>query len=1333
MNSYLTETGYILNVATGVWSRQDYTGIAYSDGDEVEQRIASIINEASDLGVLSSELRQHCTDWPSLYHLSGTRANILRPFENNLHGDILEIGAGCGAITRYLGECGGNVLALEGSPRRAAVARARTRDLQNVTVVSDRFDLFSADRKFDAITLIGVLEYANLFTPGESPALSMLERVRALLKPEGKLFIAIENQLGLKYFAGAPEDHLGQPMYGIEGRYRNNQPQTFGRIILAEMLKEAGFSACDFLAPFPDYKLPVSVITERGFKTEKFDAAAFAWQSVRRDPQLPSILAFSPELVWPTLAQNDLALDLANSFLIVASSSKEPNLESSALAWHFTTERKKEFCKKAVFLQTEEEKIRVSYQLLAQRNNKVSSNTLLKFDLPNEAKYIFGTPLSQELITIVTRDGWCIEEVVAFMKRYLSIVASFVDMQGDSINILSPDTLLPGYLFDAIPQNIMITSAGSWRLIDKEWEATESVRVGFLCFRSLITLFHNVTKFGHSADEFGKTYINLIQAVMNGLDWLSDKGMIISYANLEAAIQTEVSGRAVTMDWLGNPISRLNNLNQAVTERDQVVTERDEQIASLSQVVIGHNTQIASLSQTVAERDGQIVSLAQEVAALRNSASWRLTKPLRTVKHFARVARSGLKQLLRSLWQLLPLSIRWRTRIRTALFRYIPVTKHGQSDVTGIPPIFTDLQTSRAATGYQEEYRSRFGFALNQLNPDFVPLAGDHVDLERATVKVIAFYLPQFHPIPENDKNWGLGFTEWTNVSKAVPQFVGHYQPRLSGELGFYDLRLKDIQKRQIELARQYGIQGFCYHHYWFDGKRVLEKPFQQVLDDPTLDLPFCLCWANENWTKRWDGSDEDIILAQNHSPEDDLRFFEDILPALKDPRYIRIDNRPLLIVYRPGLLPDPAATARRWRQAAAEADLPGLYIASAATFGFEDYTSIGYDGLVQFPPHNISALEVTTRQTLLNPHFSGRVYDYNEYAKNALKSLNGKQHTFPCVMMNWDNEARKPGRGDIFVGCTPKRYKNWLRHCFDFVRTNNTESERLVFVNAWNEWAEGTYLEPDRRYGYAYLHATATLIRDCYNCAGVDKQIQAKNARFQKKHDNALIAHWYYFDLFDELKNCLEKNNTLDVFMTIPDHMSPEQIDIIASSLDNVYLIPVRNRGRDILPFLTVLPVIESFGYRYFVKVHSKKSMHRSDGNQLRKSTLRELLDAKTIKRVFALFDAEPEVGLVGPSGTLLSLVNDNYLINNQNHLRNCLNRLKLADASLNFDFIAGSMFWARSDALQKLSELALTEDDFEEELGQLDGTLAHALERMFSYLALRVGYRTLTLDQLR
>ena len=266
MNQFINNSEYVIESQTQVLARPGYVGINYSDGDETELRIASIIEQATDITVLSTELRQHCTDWPLLYHLSGTRANILRPFVASLTGDILEVGAGCGAITRYLGECGANVLALEGSPRRASIARSRTRDLDNVTVLSEKFDQFQCDHQFDVITLIGVLEYANLFTSGENPHLAMLERVRALLKPDGKLIIAIENQLGLKYFAGAPEDHLGQPMYGIEGRYRKDQPQTFGRQVLSNMLKQAGFSNAEFLAPFPDYKLPVSIVTEEGLR-----------------------------------------------------------------------------------------------------------------------------------------------------------------------------------------------------------------------------------------------------------------------------------------------------------------------------------------------------------------------------------------------------------------------------------------------------------------------------------------------------------------------------------------------------------------------------------------------------------------------------------------------------------------------------------------------------------------------------------------------------------------------------------------------------------------------------------------------------------------------------------------------------------------------------------------------------------------------------------------------------------------------------------------------------------------------------------------------------------
>jgi lipopolysaccharide biosynthesis protein len=784
------------------------------------------------------------------------------------------------------------------------------------------------------------------------------------------------------------------------------------------------------------------------------------------------------------------------------------------------------------------------------------------------------------------------------------------------------------------------------------------------------------------------------------LDVASDQTSIddrVLGAKLQKWLQ-EFEWLSTSLKLADKQLERLSFQNHALAEREgqiaslnQAVTERDGQIASLNQAVTERDGQIASLNRALAERDGQIAQIC-------SSKSWRLTRPLRASRLIMSRVKLGLKHPVRSLWRLLPLSSRQKFRLKAA-----------------------------------GEYRLlENNLALTLLDQDFVPLSAECVDSERVTIKTIAFYLPQFHPIPENDKNWGLGFTEWTNVSKATPQFVGHYQPRLPGELGFYDLRLKEIQRRQIELARQYGIHGFCYHHYWFNGKRVLEKPFQQVLNDPSLDLPFCLCWANENWTRRWDGGDQDIILAQNYSPEDDLAFFADILPALQDPRYIRVDGRPLLIIYRPGLLPDAAATAQRWRQAAAEAGLPGLFIVSAATFSFEDYKSIGYDGLVQFPPHNVAASDITEQQTLLKQHFSGRVYDYKQYAENAIKSIIGKKHVFPCVMMNWDNEARRPGKGHIFFGGTPQNYKTWLRRCFDFVLSNNTESERLVFINAWNEWAEGTYLEPDRRYGYAYLHATADLLRHYYKPADIDEIIAHNNARFTKRNDSALVVHLYYFDLFDELHYLIAENSKLDVFITIPIHFSREQTEKIASSLDNVYLVQVPNRGRDILPFVVMYKVIRDYGYDYLLKVHSKKSPHLPDGVLRGRRAWQELLDPKTVAQAIQTLSADATVGLIGPSNSLLSLANFDYLVNNQIRLKDCLDRLRLADTPLGFEFIAGSMFWARVDALRLLSDLSLCEDDFEEELGQLDGTLAHTIERLFSFFGERTGYRTLTVDQL-
>ena len=633
MKLKLSEWGYRINSTTNVWSKPDYSGIAYSDGDEVEQRIAAIINQASDLTVLSAELRQHCTDWPSLYHLSNSRANILRPFESSLlHGNILEIGAGCGAITRYLGECKGNVLALEGSARRAAIARSRTRDLPNVTVVADNFEQFQCNEQFDIVTLIGVLEYANLFINHGNPALSMLQRVRSLLKPKGKLIIAIENQLGLKYFAGAPEDHFGKSMYGVENRYQNNQPQTYGRQALSEMLKQAGFSYSEFMAPFPDYKLPFSIVTEKGFSHKGFDAAALAWQSVKRDHQLPSVLAFAPELVWPSLVKNGVALDFSNSFLVVAGDSVNDKADSSILAWHFTTERSKEFCKVTRFLQRTNRLIETYCYPLSPDLPNHGRRRLLTFGVQEKAEYVQGKLLSQELIQIVTRDDWRMTDVGNFFKKYLEYLVSYASEQGVSLNVSSPESKIPGEYFDLIPQNIIVGHDGKWSVIDQEWVLNENMPVGWLLFRSLLTLINSVTRFGLCPDEFVNTAFGFIKAVFKAMCFSVTEEQIESYGRKELVVQEEVCGRKLEVDqilnsWRTAPLQRLN-LNQALIEHDgqiaelnQIVSNRDEQIANrhkdivdLREALVDRDLQITSLHQSAAERDTQIVNLNQSVA-----------------------------------------------------------------------------------------------------------------------------------------------------------------------------------------------------------------------------------------------------------------------------------------------------------------------------------------------------------------------------------------------------------------------------------------------------------------------------------------------------------------------------------------------------------------------------------------------------------------------------------------------------------------------------------------------------------------------------------------------
>lgn len=341
---------------------------------------------------------------------------------------------------------------------------------------------------------------------------------------------------------------------------------------------------------------------------------------------------------------------------------------------------------------------------------------------------------------------------------------------------------------------------------------------------------------------------------------------------------------------------------------------------------------------------------------------------------------------------------------------------------------------------------------------------------------IVSFYLPQFHAILENDEWWGKGFTEWTNVRKAVPLFEGHYQPHIPSELGYYNLvEDEGIQERQAELAKEYGVSGFCYYYYWFDGKRLLEKPLDALLNNKQIDFPFCICWANESWTRRWDGQEKEVLMKQVHDKDSDKRFIEEIIPILKDERYIRINGKdPILLIYRAELFPDLKSTVTFWKEKCREHGIPNLHVCMVQSFGQVNPINYGCDSAVEFPPHGVYANEISKALPNLVSDFSGNIYDYREVVDRALQKRNvGDFIWYRGAMLSWDNTARRRNKANIFHYADPKEYEKWLVGIVDYTRRFNDESHQMIFVNAWNEWAEGTHLEPDMKFGFEYLEAT--------------------------------------------------------------------------------------------------------------------------------------------------------------------------------------------------------------------------------------------------------------------
>lgn len=794
---------------------------------------------------------------------------------------------------------------------------------------------------------------------------------------------------------------------------------------------------------------------------------------------------------------------------------------------------------------------------------------------------------------------------------------------------------------------------------------------------------------------------------------------------------------------------QINSLKQIAAEREgqitvlnQVVTERDEQIDQLNQGITERNDKIDSLNQSVSVREESIYRLNQEVLELEdhigslsrfiverqtahqqvlahvfNSSSWRLTHPIRHVG-------TQIKRIL-LLMKSFPSALRRGEGVGFTVDMLANIVKKHPTDYeqwlrsrtrSSTPPVRANFsrQTAKDTTDNKQIIpcidfdQTRNRYIEYQKNPPIKPM-----------VKLIAFYLPQFHPFPENDIWWGKGFTEWTNVGKALPNYVGHYQPHCPIHQGYYDLRVPEVMEEQARLAKEYGIYGFSYYFYWFDGKILMGTPLELMLSNKKVDIPFCLTWANENWSRRWDGQENDILIAQNHCNEDSLAFILHLVKFFKDERYICIDGKPVLIIYRANIIPNIAATAKLWRTEMIKQGFPGLYLISAETFGIRTPEVFDFDASVEFPPHAIKSAEISNELKLTNPEFHGRIYCYEQVVANAVISKEPDYKLYRTAMLSWDNTARKQNNSHIFYDFSLLRYKQWLSSNIDKVHSNPkyTADEKIVFVNAWNEWAEGTHLEPDQKFGYGYLQTTYDALSN-YNA--LDLEILKKNQVPVKRHDFAVILHLHYVDLWDDISRYLTTLNAGQKFDLYVSATSSAAAQKVLEVFPEAYIELVENRGRDILPFIRILKIINNLDYKAVCKIHSKKSAYRNDGDNIRDEIFNALLgSSEQVERILSRFRNSSKLGMVVPKKYLLEHNDFNMTFDKE-----VVDRVSSAiNVKFKYNiFPAGSMFWFAPKSLKPL--LDIDHSFFDIESGLADGTCAHAIERLFCLIVRNSKY---------
>ena len=614
----LTPTHALLD---GVWrpraARADY---AYSDGEAIESAIAKIVAGATDRSLTSPELAAGITDFATRYHLSPERANLLRPLEPLLTGKrVLELGAGCGAITRYLGELGAIVTAVEGSERRAQIIATRCHDLPNVQIVCDRIEEFlrglPPETQFDAVLLVGVLEYAPRYIDAADPVQALLQLVAARVAPNGAAIVAIENQLGLKYFAGAPEDHLGVPMHGIQDAYGAKDVVTFGRGELAARMAQAGLGTAQTYLPLPDYKLPTSVLAPSLQEVEiaVFDPTALVRQAVQSDPQLSPTPLFSLERALGPIMRNGLLAEVANSLLLVAQRQPQP-MDQSVLAWHYSARRRPEYGKATHF-------VRAGKKVTVRRaplypNQSVPTDAALLHQLADEI-YQPGVLWSDSLGEIVTQPHWTLQQVAGWARRWLVALDA-------ELKVKATATELPGSALDLLPQNMIVAADGVVTFIDREWTAVAPLPRGYVLFRGLVNSLFALTAFAAPADPRYATAGPLLEDLLTALGQTLTRALLDDCAARESQLNVSVYGPKPPLDYRADIAARifprlLDLAAQATLQ--QRATDSAQAMASLQ---VEHHAALDARQQfeaAAALRLKEIATLEGQLAAQRHAAA----------------------------------------------------------------------------------------------------------------------------------------------------------------------------------------------------------------------------------------------------------------------------------------------------------------------------------------------------------------------------------------------------------------------------------------------------------------------------------------------------------------------------------------------------------------------------------------------------------------------------------------------------------------------------------------------------------------------------------------